>query len=67
MRSKTIEVLPCYKVESSLLDHGGSLHATADPEFLHVNTVRRRLGRLLQAVGRNPLDSSDRVDFGIAL
>lgn len=51
----------------SFLDHGGSLQATADAEFLHVNTVRHRLGRVSQVVERNPLDPSDRVDFGIAL
>lgn len=51
----------------AFLDHGGSLQATADAEFLHVNTVRHRLGRVFQAVGRNPLLLSDQVDFGIAL
>ncbi len=51
----------------SFLNHGGSLQATADSEFLHVNTVRHRLGRVFHTVGRNPLDSSDRVDLGIAL
>ena len=51
----------------SFLSHGGSLQATADAEFLHVNTVRHRLGRVFQVVGRNPLDPSDRVDFGIAI
>jgi purine catabolism regulator len=51
----------------SFLDHGGSLQATADAEFLHVNTVRHRLRRVSEVVGRNPLDPSDRVDFGIAV
>jgi len=51
----------------SFLHHGGSLQATADAEFLHVNTVRHRLGRVSQVIGRNPLDPSDRVDFGIAI
>jgi purine catabolism regulator len=51
----------------SFLNHGGSLQATADAEFLHVNTVRHRLGRVSRVVGRNPLEPSDRVDFGIAI
>ena len=51
----------------SFLHHGGSLQATANADFLHVNTVRHRLGRVSQVIGRNPLDPSDRVDFGIAL
>jgi len=51
----------------SFLNHGGSLQPTADAEFLHVNTVRHRLGRVTQVVGRNPLDPSDRVDFSIAM
>lgn len=51
----------------SFLDYGSSLQATADAEFLHVNTVRHRLGRVFQSVGRNPLALSDQVDFRIAI
>ena len=51
----------------SFLNHSGSLQATADADFLHVNTVRHRLGRVFQIVGRNPLLSSDQVDFSIAI
>ena len=51
----------------TFLNYGGSLQTTANVEFLHVNTVRHRLGRVSQIVGRNPLDPSDRVDFSIAI
>lgn len=51
----------------TFLNHGGSLQTTANVEFLHVNTVRHRLGRVSQVIGRNPLDPSDRVDFSIAI
>ena len=51
----------------TFLAQSGSWKRTADELFLHVNTVRHRLGRVSQVVGRNPLDPSDRVDFGIAI
>ena len=51
----------------SFLDYGASLQATADAKFLHVNTVRHRLFRVFQIVGRNPLAPSDQVDFRIAI
>ena len=51
----------------SFLDNGGSLQATAETNFLHVNTVRHRLGRVFHTVGRNPLVPTDQVDLRIAL
>lgn len=51
----------------SFLANNCSLQATADAAFLHVNTVRHRLGRVCQVVGRDPLDQSDQIDFTIAL
>jgi purine catabolism regulator len=51
----------------SFLEHGGSLQATADGSFLHVNTVRNRLRRVCEIVGRNPLVPSEQVDFRIGL
>jgi purine catabolism regulator len=45
----------------------GSLKATAQAEFLHVNTVRHRLDRVHQLTGRDPLNFNDRVALAIAL
>ena len=51
----------------AFLDHDGSLERTARAQFLHVNTVRHRLGRVHQITGRDPLVFTDRVSLAIAL
>jgi hypothetical protein len=47
--------------------HGGAIAATAQEQYLHVNSVRHRLARVAQIVGRDPLDPDDRTAFEIAL
>lgn len=49
------------------IDRGGSIAETAAVQFLHVNTVRHRLARVRDVVGRDPLDHDDRTDLAIAL
>ncbi len=49
------------------LTHEASLVETARSEFLHVNTVRHRLARIHQIVGRDPLVMNDRIDLVIGL
>lgn len=49
------------------LASGGSIQATADALFLHVNSVRHRLNRIAAITGRNPLDAQHRADFTIAV
>ena len=51
----------------AFIERHGSLQATAESQFLHVNSVRHRLGRIAQIVGRNPLEYSDQVSMTIAL
>lgn len=51
----------------TFIEQHGALQATADIQYLHVNTVRHRLARITTIVGRNPLDDGDRVSFSIAL
>ena len=51
----------------TFIDQHGSLQATADFQYLHVNTVRYRLGRIASIVGRNPLEDGDRTSLAIAL
>ena len=51
----------------TFLEQQGALQSTADLQYLHVNTVRHRLARIAEIVGRNPLDDSDRVSLSIAL
>lgn len=50
----------------SFLEHG-SVKETASAGFLHVNTVRHRLGRIARLSGRDPLREADLVDLRIAL
>jgi purine catabolism regulator len=51
----------------TFIEQQGSLQATAESQYLHVNTVRHRLGRIAVIVGRNPLEDSDRASLAIAL
>jgi len=51
----------------TFVERQGSIQETADVRFLHVNTVRHRLAKIRQLVGRNPLDHGDRVALEIAL
>ena len=51
----------------TFIDQQGSLQATALDQYLHVNTVRHRLGRIAVIVGRNPLEDNDRASLAIAL
>ena len=51
----------------TFIEQHGSLQATAEAQYLHVNTVRHRLGRIAVIVGRNPLDDNDRASLAIAL
>ena len=46
---------------------GGSLQGTAQDQYLHANSVRHRLHRIAELVGRNPLDHRDQADFRIAI
>lgn len=43
------------------------LQETADALFVHVNTVRHRLARIRELVGRDPLSPADCTDLRIAL
>ncbi len=49
------------------LANDGSLHRTAQQQFLHVNTVRNRLDRVHHLTGRNPLHLQDLIAFAVAL
>lgn len=51
----------------AFIERNGSLQATAESQYLHVNTVRHRLGRIAQIIGRNPLEHSDQISLAIAL
>jgi purine catabolism regulator len=51
----------------TFVEQQGALKSTAELQYLHVNTVRHRLGRIAAIVGRNPLDDGDRVSLSIAL
>lgn len=51
----------------TFIEHQGYLQATAEAQYLHVNTVRHRLGRIAVIVGRNPLEDNDRASLAIAL
>ncbi|WP_341952756.1 PucR family transcriptional regulator [Salinibacterium sp. TMP30] len=51
----------------TFIEKQGSLQATAADQYLHVNTVRHRLGRIAAVVGRNPLEDNDRASLAIAL
>lgn len=51
----------------TFIEQQGSLQATAAEQYLHVNTVRHRLGRIAVIVGRNPLEDNDRASLAIAL
>jgi len=51
----------------AFIERHGSLQATAESQFLHVNTVRHRLGRIANIIGRNPLEYSDQISLAIAL
>ena len=52
---------------STFLRTNGSLQQTAQERFLHVNTVRHRLGRVRELTGRDPLVFDDRAALAIAL
>ncbi|MBK5239141.1 MAG: PucR family transcriptional regulator [Actinomycetales bacterium] len=60
-RSQFVETLRTF------IEQQGSLQATAESQYLHVNTVRYRLRRIAALVGRNPLDDSDRTSLAIAM
>lgn len=49
------------------LDAGGSLEATARSLFVHANTVRYRLKRVLEITGLQPLDARDAYILRVAL
>ncbi|TFD12150.1 PucR family transcriptional regulator [Cryobacterium sp. TMT4-10] len=51
----------------TFIEQQGSLQATAEAQYLHVNTVRHRLGRIGVITGRNPLEDNDRASLAIAL
>ncbi|MBK5238629.1 MAG: PucR family transcriptional regulator [Actinomycetales bacterium] len=55
------------KTLRTFIEQQGSLQATAESQYLHVNTVRHRLRRIAVIVGRNPLEDSDRTSLTIAL
>ncbi|MBB2891382.1 helix-turn-helix domain-containing protein [Flexivirga oryzae] len=47
--------------------NGGSVQQTAAECYMHVNTVRKRMQRIHEATGRDPLDFQDRAALAIAL
>jgi hypothetical protein len=49
------------------LSANGSLSETARDLYLHTNTVRHRLGRILELTGRDPLNHDDQTAFAIGL
>jgi DNA-binding PucR family transcriptional regulator len=51
----------------SFLAANGSLSDTARHLYLHTNTVRHRLGRILELTGRDPLNHNDQMAFSIGL
>jgi hypothetical protein len=51
----------------TFIAHHGSVSATAEALFVHPNTVRHRLGRVREIVGRDPLLDDDRIDLSIAV
>lgn len=52
---------------STLLDHGGSIEATARAMFVHANTVRYRLRRAADITGLTPGDPRDAYTYRLAL
>lgn len=51
----------------AFLAANGSLADTARSLYLHVNTVRHRLGRIVELTGRDPLNHDDLTAFAIGL
>ncbi len=51
----------------TFIEAQGSLQATAESQYLHVNTVRYRLQKITALIGRNPLEDGDRTSLAIAL
>ncbi|MGE2714511.1 PucR family transcriptional regulator [Mycolicibacterium litorale] len=51
----------------AFLAANGSLSDTARDLYLHTNTVRHRLARILELTGRDPLNRNDQAAFSIAL
>lgn len=58
------ELLPTLR---AFLDCDGSWNACASRLYVHVNTVRYRIGRIEELTGRNLSSLPDRVDFFLAL
>jgi len=50
-----------------LCHHDGSVQSTAEELFVHVNTVRKRVGRIEALTGMSPLDTRGRAAFLVAL
>lgn len=51
----------------AFLTSNGSLSETARDLYLHTNTVRHRLARILEITGRDPLNHDDQAAFSIGL
>ncbi|WP_436776221.1 PucR family transcriptional regulator [Yinghuangia sp. YIM S09857] len=51
----------------TFLESGAQFAATADALFIHVNTLRKRLARIRDLTGRDPLLIEGRVDLFLAL
>ncbi len=51
----------------AFLSANGSLSDTAKDLYLHTNTVRHRLARILELTGRDPLNRNDQSAFAIGL
>jgi hypothetical protein len=51
----------------AFLAANGSLSETARNLYLHTNTVRHRLARILELTGRDPLNHNDQAAFAIGL
>jgi DNA-binding PucR family transcriptional regulator len=61
---RNAELLPTL---ASFLDCDGSWSACASRMYVHVNTVRYRIGRVEALTGRDLSALADRVDFFLAL
>jgi DNA-binding PucR family transcriptional regulator len=56
-----------YETATAYLDSGGNLEATARSLFVHANTVRYRLGRIVDVTGYDLTDPHDAFTVRIAL
>ncbi|WP_237570274.1 PucR family transcriptional regulator [Mycolicibacterium lacusdiani] len=51
----------------AFIDPAHDISSAAGQLYVHVNTLRNRLGKIAELTGANPLDEIDRINFRIAL